>query len=185
MKTHIVFVMDRSGSMSSIADDAAGGFNQFVKEQRKLPGKARLTLIQFNTTNEITCTKSKLKEVPKLVVGENYTPGGMTALNDALGWAINKHEDEKKVIVGVMTDGHENSSHEFSKSAIKALIERKQKDGWEFHYLAAHADAFAEAGQLGISQAHTVQVSADAAGMEASYASMSKITTRYREKPAQ
>ena len=178
-KVHIVFVLDRSGSMSSVANDAAGGFNQFVEAQKKAKVKPLITLIQFDTAYEVNCEKVALKDAPVLTVGENYIPRGMTALNDALGKAITTHEDEKHVIVGVMTDGQENSSHEFSKDALKSLIERKQKDGWEFHYLSSDLNAFSDAGQLGILKQNTVNMTNDSAGARSAYATFTSATTKY------
>jgi Mg-chelatase subunit ChlD len=178
--THIVFVLDRSGSMQSLQTEAAQGFNEFIAAQRKLPGSARITLIQFSTENQTSCTKAKLKDAPVLVPGTNYNTSGMTALLDALGRAITEHEDEKKVIVAVLTDGQENASHEHTKKGILELIERKTKDGWQFHYLSSDANAFHDAGSLGIAATNTVQMSADAAGMQHAYTDMSGRTSSYR-----
>lgn len=179
-KTHIVFVLDRSGSMSSIASDAAGGFNAFVDEQRKLPGKARITLIQFDTAYEVCCEKAKLRDAPFLQVGKNYTPRGCTALNDALGKAITSHEKEERVIVAVFTDGHENSSREYTKDALRKLIERKQKDGWEFNYLSSDVNAFDDAVSLGVNVANIYNVSGDAKGTQDAYRTFASNTTAYR-----
>ena len=178
---HIVFVLDRSGSMEWIKHDAAGGFNAFVEEQRKLPGKARITLIQFDDRYEVNCEKVKLKDAPTLVVGQNYIPRGSTALNDALGKAVTSHESEERVIVAVFTDGQENASREYTTASLKALVERKQADGWEFHYLSSDLNTFANAAALGVRAANTMQVSPDSLGTQCAYSTLTKSATKYRD----
>ncbi len=178
--THIVFVLDRSGSMSSMGVEPATGFNTFVEEQKKIKGKARLTLIQFDTEYEVNCERVKLKDAPKLVLHENYNPRGATALLDALGKAITTHEQEERVIIGVLTDGRENSSRAYKLADVSKLIERKQKDGWEFLYLSSDLNAFADAANLNIPTHNTFKVSPDAAGVRSAYTNMSANTTSYR-----
>lgn len=155
--TDITLVIDRSGSMEEIRSDAEGGVNGFIKAQAEEPGEALLTLVQFDTEYEFVHRGVPIRDVPvyKLV------PRGMTALLDAVGRAINEtgerlaKESEVDrpglVIFVVMTDGQENSSHEFNKTQIKEMIERQQSGyNWHFTFLGANQDAFAEAGGMGI-----------------------------------
>ena len=155
--TDITLVIDRSGSMEAIRKDAEGGVNTFVQEQAKHPGEALLTLVQFDTKYEFIHKGVPVKQVPayKLV------PRGNTALLDAVGRAINETgerlakmaESDRPglVIFVIVTDGEENSSKEFSKAQIKEMIERQQtKYSWQFTFLGANQDAFAEAGGMGI-----------------------------------
>lgn len=155
--TDITLVVDRSGSMDTVREDAEGGINTFMREQAGEPGEALLTLVQFDTEYEFLHRGVPIRDVPpyKLV------PRGMTALLDAVGRAINetgeriaKMEESDRpglVVFVVMTDGLENSSKEFSKAQIKEMIERQQSQyNWHFTFLAANQDAFAEAGALGI-----------------------------------
>jgi len=153
----VTLVVDRSGSMSSIREDAEGGINTFVQEQAKQPGEALLTLVQFDTEYEFVHRAVSVSRVPhyKLV------PRGNTALLDAVGRAINEtgerlakipaNDRPGLVVFVIVTDGQENSSKEFSKAKIKELIEHQQsKYNWQFTFLGANQDAFAEAGGLGI-----------------------------------
>ena len=155
--TDITVVMDRSGSMMSCRDDAEGGFNSFVEQQKKEPGKALLTLVQFDTQYEFVHQGKPIEEVGKFTL----VPRGGTALLDAVGRAINEtgarldkmpeHEKPGLVIVVIITDGHENSSKEFTKDTVRRLIEQQQNIyNWQFTYLGANQNAFAEAGKMGI-----------------------------------
>ena len=138
-KTAIMVVLDRSGSMQPLTKDVCGGFDTFVAEQKKLPGEATLTLVQFDHEYEIVYVNKPLDEVPPLT----HIPRGSTALLDAvgrgigeLGSALDKQpEDERpgKVIVVIMTDGQENASQEWTREKLRKLIkEQREKYSWEF-----------------------------------------------------
>lgn len=184
---HYVLIVDRSGSMETIKDDAQGGINQFVKDQAALPGKATLSLYQFDTEHEKVHDFTTLSEA-----GANYTlkPRGGTALLDACGFAITQ-EGEKlakmlesqrpgKVIVLITTDGEENSSHEYTKDRVKKLITGQQDDyGWQFSYVGANQDAFAEAGGLGIAPGAALNYAASGIGTNNAYAAASAASSRY------
>lgn len=164
----ITLVVDRSGSMQSIRDDAEGGVNSFIQEQAKEPGEALLTLVQFDTAYEFLTNGTPISQVPKY----ELHPRGMTALLDAVGRAINETgerlakmpEQDRPglVIFVVMTDGLENSSKEFTKAQIKEMIERQQNDyKWHFTFLGANQNAFAEAGGMGIHAAGAANYAMD------------------------
>jgi len=190
MKTEIICIIDRSGSMSSIKNDAIGGFNSFLQEQKDFPGEATLTLIQFDDEYEIVHENRKIEEVPELTA-LTYQPRGCTALLDAIGRTVdstgkrlaNMEEGNRpeKVIVAILTDGEENSSREYSSSKVKEMIEhQKEKYNWEFIYLGANQDAFAEASKIGISSIDTVSFAATNKGIHTAYAGMSSNVSRYR-----
>jgi uncharacterized protein YegL len=155
--TDITLVVDRSGSMSQVREDAEGGINSFIENQAKEPGEALLTLVQFDTEYEFVHRGIPIANVPKY----HLRPRGMTALLDAVGRAINEtgerlakmNEKDRPglVIFVVMTDGLENSSREFTKHQLKEMIDRQQRDyNWHFTFLGANQDAFAEAREIGI-----------------------------------
>lgn len=155
--TDITLVVDRSGSMAQIKEDAEGGVNTFVSEQATAPGEVLLSLLQFDTAYEFVHRGVPIRDVPKF----KLVPRGMTALLDAVGRAINETgerlaqmaEQDRPglVIMVVVTDGLENSSKEFNKSQIKEMIERQQNEySWHFTFLGANQDAFSEAGGIGI-----------------------------------
>ncbi len=155
--TDITLVVDRSGSMESIRDDAEGGVNAFIAEQSQAPGNAFLTLVQFDTEYEFIHKGVPIQQVSRYTLH----PRGSTALLDAVGRAVNETGERLAklpaadrpglVIFVVMTDGQENSSREFSKAKIKEMIERQQSVyQWHFTFLGANQDAFAEAGGMGM-----------------------------------
>ncbi len=158
--TDITLVVDRSGSMQDIRSDAEGGVNAFIENQAKEPGEALLTLVQFDIEYEFLHNGVPITSVPKY----SLVPRGSTALLDAIGRAINEtgerlskmNEEDRPglVVFVVMTDGLENSSQEFSKARIKEMIQHQQeKFGWQFTFLGAEQDAFAEANTMGIDAA--------------------------------
>jgi hypothetical protein len=161
--TDITVVLDRSQSMSSIKEEAEGGLNHFIREQQKLPGYAYFTLVNFDTNYEVVYDGVNIQEVEKCTI----EPRGMTALLDAVGRTItetglrlsNIEEDKRPglVVIVIVTDGAENASREFTKSQIKKMIEKQQSEfSWQFTFLGANQDAFAEAADLGISSMSTM-----------------------------
>jgi len=155
--TDITLVVDRSGSMADVRDDAEGGVNTFISQQAQEPGEALLTLVQFDTEYEFLHSGVPIDSVPQY----ELMPRGMTALLDAVGRAINETRERLEkmdeadrpglVIFVVMTDGHENSSVEFNKARIRKMIEQQQNEcDWHFTFLGANQDAFSEAGGMGI-----------------------------------
>lgn len=179
VKDEIIIVVDRSGSMSSICEDAQGGINNFISEQKEVEGGANLTLVEFDTEYDVVHNRADIQSVSDYLL----VPRGMTALNDAIGTAINTVKDpEGKVIVVIVTDGGENSSREYTGSDVKDLIEAKTADGWEFVFLAANQDAIKTGGSLGIDAARSVNYVADAEGAQFAYAAASTLTKGLRTK---
>ena len=157
--TDITMVLDRSGSMQSIKDDTIGGFDAFTSEQRRLPGRCTVSLVQFDNVYEEVYTGRDFADVPGLTL----VPRGSTAMLDAIGRAVNATgarlaampEDRRPgtVIVGIMTDGLENASREFTYPMIKALIEQQEQVyGWTFMYMGANQDAIEVGASLGVAR---------------------------------
>ncbi len=172
--TEIVFILDESGSMSGLEKDTVGGFNSFIKKQRKIEGEALVSVVLFNENSKLLYDRVELSKI-ETMTEKQYCPGGCTALLDAVGNALNhirtihkyaRDEDlpEKTVFV-ITTDGEENSSREFTYRKVKELIERQQKDyGWEFIFLGANIDAGEEAAKIGIAPEQAVRYECDSAG---------------------
>lgn len=168
--TYIALVVDRSGSMATMREEAQNGINNFIKEQSKLPGKCRVLLADFDTTYRVV-KKGAAKNFPKY----ELEPRGLTALHDAIGKTVNdvgeelaKMAEEKrpgKVIVVIVTDGQENASREFNAESIKTVIERQQNDyQWEFVFLGANQDAVTTGMKMGIRAESSITYAATGAG---------------------
>lgn len=189
--TRIIVILDRSGSMNSIRDDAIGGFNAFVEEQKAVPGEATLTLVQFDDKYEPNYENIPLDEVDDLDE-TTFVPRGSTALLDAIGRTvvgacadIDKMAEEArpgKVMVAILTDGAENASREFNKEQVLNAITERTKAGWEFLYLSADADAFRDAGGYGINVNNIFLFEKTKLGTKRAYKKMSESTTTYRTK---
>ena len=189
-QTEIAVLIDASGSMSSIRDDVVGGFNAFVDDQKKLPVEARLTVTFFDNSRFDKWQEGlDLKNCPKL--GAEYRPGGATPLLDATGRTIEELGERlssmaeadrpSKVMVIVMTDGYENSSVVFTKEKIKSMIEHQQQVyKWEFVFLGANIDAFAEAESMGMRVDNVAEYDATSDGVKKAFAKMSEATSFYR-----
>jgi uncharacterized protein YegL len=189
-KALIAVLLDRSGSMETIKADTEGGFNAFIDDQRKQPGVAAVTLAQFDTEYEVVYANHPIANVGRL----ELRPRGGTALYDSLGRLITDvgaelsatPEDDRpgKVIVVVMTDGHENSSKEWSHEAVSKVIERQQRDyAWEFIFLGANMDAVAIGQQLGFAADRSMTYATTAAGVSSSWQSNSALVSRMRAAP--
>ena len=188
-KTEIVAVVDRSGSMISIARAMETGFQKFVDEQKRLPGECLWSVYKFDTEHQTVFEGKPSNQVPPLVI----EPRGGTALLDGVNLAIGRlgerlaalPESQRPgaVIVLVITDGHENASHEVTRDQLRARIEEQQsKYGWKFVYLGADSSAFSEAASLGV--AHSASYSANTRGVSDMYVSASKGISSYRSAVA-
>lgn len=146
----IIFIMDRSGSMTGFSEDTIGGFNSFIEKEKDKDINTYVTTILFDNDYEILYERKEINKVEKLTEKE-YWPRGTTALLDAIGKTITSFERkiDGKALVVIMTDGYENASVEFSKKQIKEMID---KHDWEFIYLGAEIDSYSEASQFGFSK---------------------------------
>jgi hypothetical protein len=153
--TEIVMIVDRSGSMQPLCDDAIGGFNTFLADQQKQPGAANLTLVLFDDKYEVPVDAESIQEVAPLN-HDTYVPRGSTALFDAMGKTINQvglrlanmQEQDRpgKVIVVTITDGQENASQEFNKAKISEMVKhQEEKYGWKFLFLSSDMAAMQDA----------------------------------------
>jgi hypothetical protein len=186
----ISIVLDRSGSMESVKADTIGGYNAFLEGQKKAPGRATITLAQFDHVYEKVYEGMDIKNAEPL---DNHTfqPRGTTALLDAIGRTIEEtgrrlaamveNERPGKVVFVILTDGEENSSKKFTAEQINSMIQH-QRDAyqWEFVFLGANQDAINTASRLGIAQQNALSYAANSAGTRAAFASTSKNLVSYR-----
>lgn len=188
--THITVVFDRSGSMDSIATDALGGFNHFIKTQQAVPGRATLSLFWFN--DQITDGPQwvPLAEQAPLT-GQDFQPGGWTALHDAIAVGITKTgrhlhlmpeaERPAKVIFVILTDGEENASREFSALQVREMIGiQRETYNWTFVFLAANQDAVLVGGNLGVQQDAAMTFAAKGKQTADTFDALTEATTSLR-----
>ena len=188
--TELVFILDRSGSMSGLEKDTIGGYNSFVSKQQKEGGQANLTTVLFDSQYELLHDRLDIDKVEPLTNKEYYARG-TTALLDAIGITIKaigkKLEETKesdrpnKVLFVITTDGQENASREYSSNMIKEMIEhQKEKYSWEFLFLGANIDAVSTASSIGIKKEMAVDFCCDSQGVELNYSVMAEQVAKFR-----
>ncbi len=189
--TEIVFILDRSGSMSGLEADTIGGFNSMLAKHKKMEGDAVVSTVLFDDQMDVICDRKKIKDVQN-ITGKEYYVRGCTALLDAVGGSIEhvsnvqkilpKSHRAKNVIFIITTDGQENASCKYGYGEVKSLIEKKQKKGWEFIFMGANIDAAAEAARIGIEEDYAMTYMADDRGTEAVYMAMSDAVSQMRSE---
>lgn len=177
--TEIVFILDRSGSMSGLEADTIGGFNSFIERQKKEEGEAYVSAVLFDDSSEVIYDRVPLDKIEKMT-DKQYYVRGCTALLDAVGGAIHhignvhkyaREEDvPEKTIFIITTDGMENSSRNYNYNRVKQMVEHeKEKYNWEFIFLGANIDAVEVAGRFGINEHHAINYECDSKGTRLNY----------------
>jgi len=172
--TELVFILDRSGSMSGLESDTIGGYNAMLEKQKKEPGEALITTVLFDDRYELLHDRINLRGLAP-ITDKMYFVRGSTALLDAVGKTINKignaqkytaeEERAEHVMFVITTDGMENASQEFSYEKVHQMIEhQKSKYAWEFIFLGANMDAKATAKRFGIKKNRATSYKADSQG---------------------
>lgn len=188
--TALVLIVDRSGSMAPIATDMEGGIKTLIADQRGLPGKLTVDYVLFDDQVDYVASLAD-----PATVDVALTPRGMTALNDAVGSTVEKFgrtlaetgEDERpgKVLVAIVTDGHENASKDYTGARVKELVEQQTEEwGWEFLYLGANQDAVKVAHGMGIAAGSALTYNTANAGAMAASVSSYVTTSRVAGRAA-
>ena len=188
--TEMVFILDKSGSMSGLEADTIGGFNSMIEKQKKEDGEALVSTVLFSNESKVIHDRVELEKIEPMT-DKQYYVGGCTALIDAIGGAIhhigNVHKyarDEDRpehTIFIITTDGMENASHRYSSDQVKAMVNRqKEKYGWEFLFLGANIDAVETAARFGIAEDRAVNFINDRAGQALNYAEVSEAVRTVR-----
>ncbi len=182
--TEIVYILDRSGSMSGLEADTIGGFNSMMDKQKKTGEEAYVSTVLFDNEIEVLHDRVPIDKVEKMTDRQYYVRG-CTALLDAVGGAIHhignvhknalKKDRPAKTVFVITTDGMENASRNYSYDKIKKMIKRQQKKyGWEFMFIGANIDAYAEAKRFGIRKDRAVNYVHDKMGTEKVYGGVSR-----------
>lgn len=190
MKTEILVITDRSGSMGTIETAVIEGFNAFITDQKTVPGEAKVTYIQFDHLYDVVYAGTPIQDVP-LLTKETFIPRGWTAMQDAIGKTLNEQgkriHDESwadLVIVYVITDGAENASKEFTLEQVQEMVKHAESNGWKFIFQAANIDAVKTAMFYGVSAQSASAFSSDfdatSIGTTMAYATNSNLTRSLR-----
>jgi uncharacterized protein YegL len=189
--TELVFILDKSGSMSGLEKDTIGGYNAMLEKQKAIDGECLITTVLFDNSYVLLHDRIDIRAVSPITEKE-YSTGGSTALLDAIGKTISKIGNAQrhtvddyraeKVMFVIITDGAENSSREYSSEKVKAQIEsQKEKYGWEFIFLGANIDAVETARRFGIDSERSQDYNSDGEGTRLNFRVMSEAVTSFRE----
>ena len=189
--TELVFILDRSGSMSGLESDTIGGYNGLLEKQKQEEGEAVITTVLFDDCVELLHDRINLRGVAPITEKE-YFVRGSTALLDAIGKTISKignaqkhtaeEERAERVLFVITTDGMENASREYSLKLVREMIERqKTRYGWEFLFLGANIDAAETAESFGIHRDMAVNYNPDGEGTQLNYQVLSDVVTSFRD----
>lgn len=193
MNTHIYFLLDRSGSMESMASDVIGGFNQFVKELQADGADALMTLIQFDSQGpfDVLFAAAPIGAVPKLTT-ETFEPRGGTPLIDSSVTMIQHCAQREATLASIkeresyllvtFTDGQENGSQRFTLAELREFVAAKEARGWTFVYLGAGPDAYAEARAVGYSHGSSQAFAPDSGGTQQAFDTLTRRTKVLRDK---
>lgn len=182
--TEIIFILDRSGSMSGLEADTIGGFNSMIEKQKKSDGEAMISTVLFDNVSEVIHDRVSVLDIQPMT-DKDYTVRGCTALLDAIGGAIHhignihkyaRAEDvPEHTLFVITTDGMENASRHYNAERVKQMIERqKARYGWEFLFLGANIDAVETARHFGIGADRAVNYHSDSAGTQLNYEVLSE-----------
>ena len=187
--TELVFILDRSGSMSGLESDTIGGYNSFLEKQKEEDGSCLVSTVLFNQHSKVIHDRVDLVKIEKME-RKDYLASGTTALIDAMGDAIHhiknvhkyirKEDVPENTIFVIITDGLENASHKYSSDDVKKMVEQQKEKGWEFLFLGANIDAVETARTYGIAEDRTSDYLCDEAGIEKNFDALSKSVKSFR-----
>ena len=187
--TELVFILDRSGSMSGLEADTIGGYNSFLEKQKEVEGSCLVSTILFNQYSSVVHDRVDIRKINKMEKAD-YFASGTTALIDALGDAIHhirnvhkyiREEDvPQQTIFVIITDGLENASHKYDSSSVKQLVEQQKEKGWEFVFLGANIDAVETAKTYGIDEDRSVDFRCDEQGIGTNFRTLNEMVRKSR-----
>lgn len=188
--TEVVFILDRSGSMSGLEADTIGGFNSMINKQKDEEGDVYISTVLFDDRSEVLYDRVSASKVEPMT-DKQYYVRGCTALLDAIGGAIHhianvhkyaREEDRpEKTLFIITTDGMENSSRQYTYDKVKKLVEKqKKKYGWEFLFLGANIDAIEVAGRFGIAANRAINYESDHIGTRLNYQVLGNALSAFR-----
>lgn len=184
--TEVVFILDKSGSMSGLEKDTVKGYNSFLESQRKEEGEAYISTILFSDTQEKILSHQPINQTRNMEE-KDFHADGCTALLDAIGDSLHEmdsylreKEEKRNIIYVIITDGMENASRRYNYPTIKKEISLRQEEGWKFIFLASNISAIEEASSIGIKAMDAVNFHNDERGIELNFMAISKAVKNVR-----
>ena len=187
--TELVFILDKSGSMSGLESDTIGGFNGMIEKQKLDEGEALVTTVLFSSQSTILHDRLPLEKIPPMTRSD-YCVSGCTALLDAIGDTVEhigtiqryarKEDVPEHTVFIITTDGMENASHRYSSEKIKELISAKKSLGWDFIFLGANIDSVETAAHFGIEKDSAVNYICDPLGTKTVFKSVARAVSAVR-----
>ena len=189
--TEVVFILDRSGSMSGLESDTIGGFNSLLEKQRKEEGEAYISVVLFDDVSDVIYDRVPVSKVEPMNDRQYYVRG-CTALLDAVGGAVHhianvhkyaREEDRpEKTLFIVTTDGMENASRIYTYAKVRQMVEKERNEyGWEFLFLGANIDAINVADRFGIQAERAINYESDSIGTQLNYNVLSDALSAVRK----
>lgn len=189
-KAAILIIADASGSMDSIRGETVSSLNKFIREQKAVPGEAEIRIVAFNTKVTVIRAAQPIGEVREISLDE-YDPADYTALLYAMGSeiellgrqlaAMDKAIRPGRVVIVIITDGHENYPRGYTRERVMAMVEHQTlKYGWTFLFLGAGKDAIAQGGSLGVSSFYSMSYGATGQGIGNVYDSINNVVRSSR-----
>ena len=189
--TKIWFLLDRSGSMQSIADDVIGGYNGFISDRAEDREPMTMTAVQFDSQEpfEVIDDGCDIRKVNNLT-RSTYWPRGATPLYDAIGMLIRRADERiadraaaglpaEDQLVLIFTDGLENASRNFNRREIFDLIKDRSERDWTFVFMGANQDSYIEGHKVGLTDGNVQNYSATSQSVGKAFESMSRATGEY------
>ncbi|NBC19970.1 MAG: VWA domain-containing protein [Alphaproteobacteria bacterium] len=168
-EVHSYILLDRTGSMSGIWDEALSSVNAYAasvaEEEAGGPDtlSTQVTLAVFDSQDGLqfdVLRRGVNADTWSPVTDDEASPRGMTPLFDAIGRIVGLAEGDKpeRAVLVIMTDGHENASREMTKDGAKAALDRVRAKGFEVVFLGAEFASFDDADAVGVSGAKSMAV---------------------------
>ena len=191
--TEVVFILDRSGSMSGLTSDTIGGYNSFLEKQKEADGECLVSTVLFNQDSKVVHDRVPLNEIEPMTK-KDYFASGCTALIDAMGGAIHhirnvhkyiREEDvPEHTIFVIITDGLENASKRYTSDDVKQMVKQQEEKGWEFLFLGANIDAVETAAEYGIRKDRATDFICDEKGVMMNFDVVAESVSEYRKTGA-
>lgn len=188
--THIVMILDKSGSMHHLSNDTIGSYNSFINEQKNIEGECTISTVLFNHEMKYYIKNKNIKDVEEMTK-EDYSATGNTSLYDAVCTTIDdtgkylasmeEQDRPSKIMVVIITDGQDNRSKEFGSLDVKNRIQHQRDNyNWKFMFIGANIEVEKYAMDFGIPRGFSAQYTASSMGTKSVYTAVGQTLSSFR-----